>query len=179
MTRLMFNRGNSARALWTPDGKHIVFGSNASPGATLQWIRADGAGEAQTLLEAKDQLFPMSFTPDGKRLAFTTGTIIPSRARRSFCCAPPVPPFPRMGDGSPMHPPNPDSCRCMCVPSPALKAGRRFRPVLASSRLGHATGGSCFFRVWISTSWCPNTLPTVIPSRLVRRVSGRTSSFLT
>ena len=33
-------------------------------------MRADGAGEAQTLLDSKD-LMPNSFSPDGKRLAYT------------------------------------------------------------------------------------------------------------
>ncbi len=37
---------------------------------SLQWIRADGAGEAQRLLESKNELRPYSFSPDGKRLAF-------------------------------------------------------------------------------------------------------------
>ncbi len=76
MTRLTFTR-MCVRVLWTPDGKHIVFSATQPSGSILQWIRADG-GEAQTLLQAKDQLAPASFTPDGKRLAFSVlsgGTI--------------------------------------------------------------------------------------------------------
>ena len=72
-TRLTFaqTKGSNKRLpVWTPDGKHIAFGSR-SPGAnSLRWIRADGAGEAQPLLESKDELRPYSFSPDGKRLAF-------------------------------------------------------------------------------------------------------------
>ena len=69
MTRLTFTQTNLL-PVWTPDGKHIVFASQ-SPGAnSIRWIRADGAGEAQTLLEGKGILTPYSFSPDGQRLAF-------------------------------------------------------------------------------------------------------------
>jgi Tol biopolymer transport system component len=69
MTRLTFTQGNLA-PVWTPDGKHIAFRS-LSPGASfVRWIRADGAGEAQPLMEENSVLVPYSFSPDGKRLAF-------------------------------------------------------------------------------------------------------------
>jgi Tol biopolymer transport system component/predicted Ser/Thr protein kinase len=73
MTPLTFNRTQtSGSGIWTPDGKHVVFPSTVSQGQTLQWIRADGAGGAQTLLmQSKDLLIPWSFSPDGRRLAFT------------------------------------------------------------------------------------------------------------
>jgi Tol biopolymer transport system component len=57
--------------VWTPDGKHIVFVSEGTGKFSLQWIRADGAGEAQPLLESKNRLGPYSFSPDGKRVAFS------------------------------------------------------------------------------------------------------------
>ena len=69
MSRLTFTQVNSP-PVWTPDGKHIAFVSH-SPGASpMRWIRADGAGEAQPLLEGKDIVGPYSFSPDGQRLAF-------------------------------------------------------------------------------------------------------------
>ena len=59
---------------WTPDGKHIVYGSTPEAGtASLWWIRSDGSGEPQKLLERKNTgvgLRPQSFTPDGRRLAY-------------------------------------------------------------------------------------------------------------
>jgi serine/threonine-protein kinase len=69
MRRLTFTQANLF-PVWTPDGKHMVFLSQARGGASLRWIRADGAGEAQSLLESKRVLIPYSFSPDGQRLAF-------------------------------------------------------------------------------------------------------------
>ncbi len=57
--------------VWTPDGKHIVFLSEGAARTSLQWIRADGSGVAQVLLESANKLDPYSFSPDGTRLAFT------------------------------------------------------------------------------------------------------------
>jgi Tol biopolymer transport system component/tRNA A-37 threonylcarbamoyl transferase component Bud32 len=72
MTPLTFKpQSANLYPVWTPDGKHIVFDARAGAGGTLQWIRSDGAGESQPLLESKTDLRPYSFSPDGKRLAFT------------------------------------------------------------------------------------------------------------
>jgi serine/threonine-protein kinase len=56
--------------VWTPDGKHIVFQSQGTSSWSIQWIRTDGAGEAQLLRESKNGLAPNSISPDGKHLAF-------------------------------------------------------------------------------------------------------------
>jgi Tol biopolymer transport system component len=55
--------------VWTPDGKHITFGST-SAGYALSWIRSDGAGTAERLLESHNNVVPYSFSPDGLRLAY-------------------------------------------------------------------------------------------------------------
>ena len=80
-TQLTFTGPGNLEIAWAPDGKHIVFGSSAAGAAALWWIRSDGSGEPQKLLERKNTgvgLRPQSFTPDGRRLAFddnvTTGT---------------------------------------------------------------------------------------------------------
>ena len=57
--------------VWTPDGKHIIFVSEGTSGSSVQWVRADGAGAAQLLLQGKNGLSPYSFSPDGKRVAFS------------------------------------------------------------------------------------------------------------
>jgi Tol biopolymer transport system component len=75
MTPLTFKPQFSLYPVWTPDGKHIVFAVTAGAGSTLQWIRSDGAGEPQPLLESKIDLRPYSFSPDGKRLAFAEGSL--------------------------------------------------------------------------------------------------------
>jgi Tol biopolymer transport system component len=69
MTRLTFTQRNFY-PVWTPDGKHIAFAVRSPDAKSLHWIRADGAGEAQLLLEGEDLVGAYSFSPDGKRLAF-------------------------------------------------------------------------------------------------------------
>jgi Tol biopolymer transport system component len=68
--RPTFLSGNSESPVWTPDSKHLVFSSNTqAPGPGIYWVRADGAGEAQRLLEGAN-LIPRTFSPGGKRLAY-------------------------------------------------------------------------------------------------------------
>jgi serine/threonine-protein kinase len=72
-TQLTFTAPGNLEMAWTPDGKHIVFGANSAGTASLWWIRSDGSGEPQKLLEQKNTgvgLRPQSFTPDGRRLAY-------------------------------------------------------------------------------------------------------------
>jgi WD40 repeat protein len=57
--------GLGAHPIWSPDGKYVVFGSIDG----VRWTRADGAGQPQWLLQGIQQQVPVSFTPDGKRLA--------------------------------------------------------------------------------------------------------------
>ncbi|MBI4902639.1 MAG: serine/threonine-protein kinase [Acidobacteria bacterium] len=69
MTRLTFAAGANFRPVWSPDGKHIAFRANENNG--IYWIRSDGAGEPLRLTQSKNNESPASFSPDGKRLAFT------------------------------------------------------------------------------------------------------------
>jgi Tol biopolymer transport system component len=79
MTRLTFTQGNQNRfPVWTPDAKHIVFQFLYPGGNSIRWVRADGAGEAQTLLESKVGLAPYSFSPDGRRLAYYDSSVTES-----------------------------------------------------------------------------------------------------
>jgi serine/threonine-protein kinase len=60
--------------VWTPDGEHLVFRAQSSSSTfSLVWIRSDGSGTPQSLLESKTELRPYSFSPDGTRLAFAGG----------------------------------------------------------------------------------------------------------
>ena len=69
MTRLTFGSGYS-NPLWTADGRFLVF--RAARG--IFWIRADGSGQPQPLIQSGTQQIPWSFTGDGKRLAFVEPT---------------------------------------------------------------------------------------------------------
>jgi serine/threonine-protein kinase len=60
---------NVAALAWAPDAKHIVFGSSAG-GFRFFWIRSDGAGEPQRLLERQYNVVVWSISPDGGSLAY-------------------------------------------------------------------------------------------------------------
>lgn len=75
MSHLTFNGQDNFNPVWTPDVKHIVFrtssGNGRGNGSAIMWIRSDGAGDAQLLHQSKNFVWPSSFTPDGRRLAFS------------------------------------------------------------------------------------------------------------
>ncbi len=71
MRRVGFTNQRNAFPVWAPDGRHIVFESQALGGSLLYWIRADGAAEPQLLLRSKSDIRPYSFSPDGRYLAFS------------------------------------------------------------------------------------------------------------
>jgi Tol biopolymer transport system component len=72
LVQLTFDDHNQ-KPVWTRDGAHLVYGSVADK--TIKWIRADGAGEAQRLLEGKNIPIPWSFSPDGRYLAYHDITV--------------------------------------------------------------------------------------------------------
>ncbi len=67
-TRLTFT-GHADLPIWTPDGKHLVFQSVAND-FSIYWIRSDGSGDPQLLLEDANPLVPWSLSPDGRHLAY-------------------------------------------------------------------------------------------------------------
>ncbi|HUQ90403.1 MAG TPA: protein kinase [Bryobacteraceae bacterium] len=71
LTSITSNAKGNANPVWTPDGRHLVFGSFFNNVSTLWWARADGGGEPRKLVESKAILVPSSFSPDGRRLAYT------------------------------------------------------------------------------------------------------------
>jgi serine/threonine-protein kinase len=65
-TRLTHGGATFTSPVWTPDGRHIVFGSMSGG---MLWTRADGATRPQPFaVEHTSFLFPTSFMPNGKRL---------------------------------------------------------------------------------------------------------------
>jgi serine/threonine-protein kinase len=73
MPRLTFTTGFDGDPVWAPDGRHLAFASDrdARPGRNIYWVRADGSGEPIRLTASPNRQRPASFSPDGKRLAFT------------------------------------------------------------------------------------------------------------
>ncbi len=73
-TQLTFSAPGTHEVAWAPDSKHIVF----SDGTALWWIRADGSGHPQRLLDKSLDPRPFSFSPalgkDG-RLVFVQGGV--------------------------------------------------------------------------------------------------------
>ena len=70
LSRLTFS-GNELYPLWTPDGRQIAYLNYAS-GAAIFAKAADGsAAEERFTPDDTSALFPESFSPDGKTLAFT------------------------------------------------------------------------------------------------------------
>ena len=56
---------------WAPDGKRIAFSTASRGGYRLSWVRSDGAGEAQRLMETTQLAVPFSFSPNGTQLAYS------------------------------------------------------------------------------------------------------------
>ncbi len=75
ITRVTFGGTNSFPA-WSPDGQFLVF-YKAEPGDMGLWqARADGATQPQMLLPTNRGVSSaLSFTPDGKRLAYVQGPL--------------------------------------------------------------------------------------------------------
>ena len=61
-TQLTFTGVGLREVAWGPDSKHLVIGD----GDSLLWIRADGSGQPQRLVEKSRSPRPANFSPDGR-----------------------------------------------------------------------------------------------------------------
>ena len=62
--------GMSHDPVWTPDGKRVAFRSWQHGGMTMWWMPADRSGAPERLDPAGTRQSPVSFSPDGRFLAF-------------------------------------------------------------------------------------------------------------
>ncbi|HEY7179846.1 MAG TPA: protein kinase [Blastocatellia bacterium] len=69
-SRLTFDPGDDLNPRWTPDGKWIIFTSTQNGRRNIYRKLADGAGEAQRLLESEESLNVEDISPDGRFLIF-------------------------------------------------------------------------------------------------------------
>ncbi len=71
MSRLTFTAQMNSDPVWAPDGKHLVFRGGSANDPAIWWVRTDGAGEPQRLLDVgAADLGPNSFSPDGQILIY-------------------------------------------------------------------------------------------------------------
>ena len=69
MTRLTFGGGYS-NPMWTVDGRYLLFRALSQRTRGIWWIRADGMGQPQSLMQSNNLQIPWSLPADGKRLVF-------------------------------------------------------------------------------------------------------------
>jgi eukaryotic-like serine/threonine-protein kinase len=70
-TRFTTEEGGSQNAVWTPDGKRIVYTGFRAGFRNLFWRAADGSGAEERLTKSEHQQAPFSWSPDGTVLAYT------------------------------------------------------------------------------------------------------------
>ncbi len=61
-------RGNVTGAMWSPDGRSIIYNVNTE----MASIAADGSGDATTIFRDEFTNTPTTITPDGKTVLYTT-----------------------------------------------------------------------------------------------------------
>jgi hypothetical protein len=69
LSRLTFAGQVSFNPVWTADGSHIAFQTRSGNSNSISWVRSDGAGGVQKLIEGK-LVTPYSISPDGRHLAY-------------------------------------------------------------------------------------------------------------
>jgi serine/threonine-protein kinase len=71
LTQLTFSADNW-RPTWLRDGSKIAYSSNLGGKYTVYTINADGSGTPEKLFEQEGNPYPVSWSPDGRTLAYVT-----------------------------------------------------------------------------------------------------------
>ena len=72
--RITSDAANDRAPIWTPDGQRITFASNRMGTMDIYERSADGTGAVMKLHGSSEVIRPMSWSPDGKILAFVMET---------------------------------------------------------------------------------------------------------
>ena len=70
LTRVTSDANQNEGAIWTPDGRRLLYRSNRDGRFNLFLQLADGSGEAERLVTSETNLFPGSWSPDGRALIY-------------------------------------------------------------------------------------------------------------
>jgi Tol biopolymer transport system component len=70
LRRLTFDAASDSHALWSADGRRVVFNSNRSGAQDLYWKPADGTGVEELLLATPQSKSPSDWSPDGRFLLY-------------------------------------------------------------------------------------------------------------
>ncbi|MFQ5720460.1 MAG: TolB family protein [Acidobacteriota bacterium] len=70
MTRLTFGSSNGTNPIWSPDGKRVAYSSRTTGTSDVFWSPADGSAPATVLATGPADLFPATFSPDGRFLVY-------------------------------------------------------------------------------------------------------------
>jgi serine/threonine-protein kinase len=68
-TSRLTDTGHAVACVWAPDGKHLVF-RLVGDGDSFLWVRSDGSGASQQLLQSRSVIAPQSISPDGRWLVY-------------------------------------------------------------------------------------------------------------
>jgi serine/threonine protein kinase len=87
-TRLTFEPRAETDPIWSPDGKHILYYSNKDAKNGIYQKNADGTGSDEEIVSHPTNIFPTSWSQDGKWIATTTDprrdiVIYPAEGKKS------------------------------------------------------------------------------------------------
>ena len=157
LRRFTFNPGLDTSPLWSSDGTRIVFTSSRNGPVDLFEKAASGAGDDRPLLASGEPKMPLSWSPDGQLLLYSTRH---PKTGLDLWAAPmagdrkPVPVIqtpstrrrgnsPPTGGGWRISRTNPSQCRFTSEPFPGPGGPRQVTRRAGASRDGGPTGKNC------------------------------------